>query len=488
MALLRRAGAKLNPLYSVLRIRLRLLKHIISLLTLAVLGCTPEPAPAPEPTAIKDEKVVTFVTINSPNTYFLNGTNEYAGLEYDLAKLFVASLGPEYQIKFIVVDSFSKVIPTLLSGKADIAAADITITEDRKKIVNFSMPYHDVQQQVAYNRDVTSAPKRLDQLEGLTITVPAGTSYAERLHKLSATIPALVWQEQEDTSSEQLLEALAHEEITYTVTDNHLLAVMQYYYPNIGNAFALGDPEKIAWAVNKRGKPEFLDKINAFFKKIKADGTLSNLIDRYHGNTKRLNPLDVRTFLTRTQTILPKYIRLFKDAQEITDIDWRLIAAISYQESHWDTYSTSPTNVRGLMMLTEDTSDMMNVTDRLDPKQSIPAGAKFFLWLKERFPERINEPDRTFMALAAYNIGFGHVEDARILAQRLKMNPDSWADVKKALIKLTDANYYTKAKHGYCSCGAPIIYTESIRSYYRILEKHQPSHRPELEPFKIASN
>lgn len=467
---------------------MRFIKLFAGVSALMLVGCSEEPAPkAPAQASIKDEKVITFVTINSANTYYINGSNEYAGLEYDLAKRFVASLGPDYQARFIVVDSFSKVIPTLLTKKADIAAADITITPERKQVVNFSTPYHDVQQQLAYNRDVTPLPRKLETLENQLISVPAGTSYAERLRKLSESNPSLHWEALQDISSEQLLEALANEEITYTITDNHLLAVMQYYYPNIGNGFAFGEPEKIAWAVAKQSNPALLAKINAFFKKIKQDGSLSNLVDRYHGNTKRLNPLDVRTFLTRTQTILPKYTRLFKNAQDVTDIDWRLLAAISYQESHWDTFSTSPTNVRGLMMLTEATSDMMNVTDRLDPKQSIPAGAKYFLWLKERFPERIPEPDRTFMALASYNIGIGHVEDARVLAQRLKMNPDSWADVKKSLVKLTDATYYTNAKHGYCSCGAPVIYTESIRSYYQILEKHQPSHAPDLEPFKIAS-
>lgn len=465
---------------------MRLTQLNMVLLTLGLTACNPAPTNDLDATPNKDDKIITFVTINSANTYYMDGSDALAGLEYELAKRFVASLGPEYQIQFVVVDSFSKVIPTLLTGKADIAAADITITEDRQQVVYFSLPYHDVQQQLAFNRDASIAPKSLEQLDE-AITVPAGTSYAERLRKLSAKKPELLWEEQQDTSSEQLLEALANDEITYTVTDSHLLAVMQNYHPNLGSAFILGEPEKIAWAVAKHASPELLAKINAFFIGIKQDGTLHNLIDRFHGSSKRLNHPDVRTFLIKTRTLLPKYIRLFKDAQEITDIDWRLIAALSYQESHWDTFSTSPTNVRGLMMLTESTADMMGVTDRLDPRQSIMAGAKYLLMLKERFPEHIPEPDRTFMALASYNIGYGHVEDARGLAKKLKMNPDSWADVKKTLLKLTDANYYLNARHGYCRCGAPIIFTESVRSYYRILEKHQPSHRPELELFKIAA-
>lgn len=472
-------------------IRLHFLKRTLMLLGLAFLAsCHPSTdnqtnnAKTIDLTPTSDH-IITVVTLKSPNTYYMNSNGEFAGLEYDLAKLFVAELGPEYQLKWIAVDDFTSVLPTLLTQKADIAAADITVTEGRKAVVDFSVAYHDVQQQVVYNREVSAPPRNIKALVGQTITVPAGTSFVERLQKMNAKEPTLNYIEATKSSSAKLIEALANNEIDYTIADNHLLSIMQYYYPNVGMGFSLGEPEKIAWAFRKDGRPEIQQKANEFFKKIKQNGVLRNLTDRYHGNTKRLNPFDVKTFLGASQQILPKYKRLFKDAQEITGIDWRLLAAISYQESHWNTFNTSPTNVRGLMMLTEDTSDLMKVTDRLDPKQSIPAGAKFFLWLKERFPERIEDPDRTYMALASYNIGFGHVEDARVLAQQLNLNPDSWADVKKTLVLLTEPKYYSKAKHGFCNCGAPVIYTESIRSYYQIMEKHQPKYEP--EPYQIAN-
>ncbi len=468
----------------------RPIRLLVGFMLLSLLSCSDENAfpTQKKPKEANDPKIIRFVTINSPNTYFVNENENLAGLEYELATRFVKSLGPDYQFKFIVVDSFSKIIPTLLSNKADIAAADISVSTERKNIVDYSESYHEVQQYLAFNRDHNKRPKNLAALDGHIIAVPAGTSFAERIRKLSKQHPGLVWDEIENTSSEQMLESLANEEIDYTIADSHLLAVMQYYYPSINTAFTVGEPEKIAWAMARGRNPDLLKQVNAYFKHIKQDGTLRSLLDRYHGNTKRLKTIDVKAFLMRTRTLLPKYTRLFKEAQDITDVDWRLIAAISYQESHWDTFSTSPTNVRGLMMLTEQTSDMMNVQDRLDPKQSIPAGAKFFLWMKDRFPERIPEPDRTYFALAAYNNGVGHIEDARVIAQRLGLNPDSWADVKTTLLKLNDPQYYLNAKHGYCSCGAPIIYTESIRSYYQILLKHLPSHSPDLEPYKIAVN
>ncbi|MFM9834712.1 MAG: membrane-bound lytic murein transglycosylase MltF [Methylophilaceae bacterium] len=436
--------------------------------------------------------VITFVTLNSPNTYYVNSDKQFAGLEYDLAKLFAEYLnketpGKETQVKFIVADSIEKVIATIINKQADIAASDLTITEARKHLINFSQPYQDVQEQVIYNQDTDfKPPKNVKDLVDVHLVVPAATSFAERLTNLRKSVPYLTWEERDDVHSEKLIEAVANGEVDYTVADSHLVAVLQNYHPNIGVAFSLGEPEKIAWGFSKTANPELLAKANTFFTKVKNDGTLRNLIDRYHGNAKRLKPIDVKSYLSKSRTLLPKYKRLFQQAQEITGLDWRLLAAISYQESHWDTYNTSPTNVRGLMMLTEDTADRMGVTDRLDPKQSIPAGAKYISQMIDTVPDRIPEPDRTFMALAAYNIGYAHVEDARVLAERLNMNPDSWADVKKTLVMLNDPKYYSNAKYGYCSGGAPVIFVESIRSYHNILTRYEPSYNVPEDNYKIA--
>jgi membrane-bound lytic murein transglycosylase F len=446
-------------------------------------------ANAPRHTSLKpkpDPYTIRFVTINSPDTYFLDSQNNYAGLEYELAKRFVDFLGPQYKLEFIVAESFDKVFPTLLRGDADIAAADISITASRKRQVLFGPAFNQVQSMVVYNRDQNAEPVKPEALLDKRIVLPRSTSFVERMRELQSQNPKLNWRESEKLSSEQLIEAVARNEIDYTVADNHLLSIMQYIYPQLDAGLMLGPVDKIAWALNKFSGEKKLKQVQAFFKQIEKDGTLRNLLDRYYGHTKRLKQVDVATFLGKSRTILPQYIRLFKNAQEITDIDWRLLAALSYQESHWDNYSTSPTNVRGLMMLTEQTSNMMNVTNRLDPKQSIIAGAKFMLWMRDRLPSRIPEPDRTFMTLAAYNNGVGHLEDARIIAQKLGLNPDSWADVKRGYQLLNDPAHYVNAKHGYCSCGAPVIYTELVRSYYQIMQKYFPAYDPGLDPYKIA--
>ena len=449
-------------------------------------SCTQSDDSSKKITTDSPKKELVFVTHNGPTTYYMNGDNEFSGIEYDLAALFVKDFAPEYQIKFLLVPSISDVIPTLLKGQANIAAANLTVTRLRQQLVQFSKPYQETQQQLVYNNEVGDKPKNIAAIADRKIAVPAGTSFAERLSQIQEKEPSLHWHALKQTNSETLLDEVATGVLDFTIADSYLVAIMQNYYPNLEVAMPLGDTEKIAWALAKNADPALVKKVNMFFDKIKKDGTLHNLLDRYYGNSNRLNTLDITTFMKLTDTLLPKYRNIFKQAQEITGIDWRLLAAVSYRESHWDTFSTSPTNVRGLMMLTESTADLMGVTDRLDPKQSIPAGAKYIVKMIEAVPERIPEPDRTYMALAAYNIGYAHVEDARILAKRLNLNPDRWADVKKTLVLLNNPEYYLDAKYGYASGGAPVIFVESIRSYQRILERYQASHNTDLFSFKFS--
>ncbi len=451
-------------------------------------ACKPTSQQPELPSIDPHKKEIVFVTHNGPTTYYLNNENQPAGIEYDLAKLFVKEYYPGYEMRFVLVSSISDVIPTLLKNKAHIAAANLTVTHLREHLVLFSPAYQEIQQQLIFNNEINKKPAQLADIQDRKIEVPEGTSYAEKLAELQKKQPSLHWHARKQTNTESLLEEVADGVLDFTIADSHMAALMQNYYPNLEAAFPISAADKIAWAISKNAEPELVKNINTFFNKIKKDGSLRNLLDRYYGHNERLNTLDVTTFLNRVTTLLPKYIHLFKQAQDITGLDWRLLAAVSYRESHWDTYNTSPTNVRGLMMLTEDTADRMGVTDRLDPKQSIPAGAKYIMKLKETVPERIPEPDRTYMALAAYNIGYAHVEDARVLAKRLGLNPDSWADVKKTLVLLKNPEYYTTLKYGYASGGAPVIFVESVRSYQRILEKFQPEHNSDLYKLSIARN
>ena len=185
--------------------------------------------------------------------------------------------------------------------------------------------------------------------------------------------------------------------------------------------------------------------------------------------------MDAAAFINGINNVLPRFRRMFEEAATLTGQDWRLLAALAYQESQWNPLATSHTNVRGMMMLTGDTADQMDVSNRLDARESIIAGAKYLLLLKEQLPRRIPEPDRTWLALAAYNQGSSHLEDARILTEHAGLNPDSWADVKKWMPLLSRPSYYKTLKHGYARGGEAVILVESIRSYYDMLKRLEPS-------------
>ena len=227
----------------------------------------------------------------------------------------------------------------------------------------------------------------------------------------------------------------------------------------------------MAWGFSSAADYDLQQSAVVFFDKIRNNGTLARLVDRYYGHVNRIQAVDSEAVIEKIETILPKLRSYFHEAQQLTGVDWRLLAAIGYQESHWDQFATSPTGVRGLMMLTDDTADRMGVKNRLDARESIIGGAKYLLKLRDTVPERIAEPDRTWLALAAYNQGYGHLEDARILAARLKTNADSWLDVRKAYSKLHQPEIYESLKHGYARGEEAVQFVENIRNYTDILTK-----------------
>ena len=456
------------------------MRLFIPLILVLGMGSCSTPESALPPVQKSHELVV--LTRNSPTTYYEDAYGNYAGLEYDLVNLFAQDL--DVNVRFVVATEFNKIIPTLTRQQVHMVAAGLTITPEREKIVRFGPAYQTVQQQIVYN-SLTLKPDDLSDLIGKNIEVIAGSSYVERLQQARKKFPELKWHEVRTVEIEELLEKVANGEVDYSVADSHFISLSQNFFPDLGIAFDLGSPEQLAWAFPKNGDPYIVAQTQKFFSRIQSDGTLRRLLDRYYGHIQRLNHMDVVTFLEKMNTTLPTYRKLFQRAQEDTDFDWRLVAALGYQESHWDPLATSPTGVRGLMMLTADTADELGVDDRLDPKENVPAGATYLLRLKEALPQHIPEPDRTWFALAAYNTGMGHLEDARILAKKIKLNPDSWSDLKKALPLLSKTAYHDSLKHGYARGGETVIFVENIRGYYNILMKFEAAYK---SPYSLADS
>ncbi|MBA2690099.1 MAG: membrane-bound lytic murein transglycosylase MltF, partial [Burkholderiales bacterium] len=420
---------------------------------------------------------IVVLTVNSPTTYFEDAIGEMTGPEHDLATRFANELG--LKLRFEVVRSEAELIDGLVARRGHLAAGTLSPTREREKLVRFGPAYQTITQKIIYRSDQPRL-RSVKDLAGKSIGVLARSHHAEKLAELRPQIHNLRWQEF-DESTDELLRRVSDGERDAVVVDSNWLALSGHLYPDIEIGFDLAKPVALAWAFPLAGDDFIYNAAKKFFARIQEDGSLKRLISRYYDDRRHPSKIDVATFLQRSQTLLPRYRRLFQEAQEITGIDWRLLAAVGYQESHWDPLATSPTGVRGLMMLTEETADRLKVKNRLDARESVLAGARYLLLLKDSIPERIAEPDRTWLALAAYNQGLGHLEDARVLAQRLKRSADLWTDVRAAMPLLSDPDHHSTLKHGYARGGEAVVMTENIRTYYDILARMEKPYRPLFE-------
>lgn len=424
---------------------------------------------AKTPTAlerVQKDGVLRVITRNSPATYFQDRSGE-TGFEYELSKRFAEHLG--VKLEMTTADNLDDLYGKLgQPGGADLAAAGLTPGGSHSGEVRFSHAYLDVTPQVVY-RNGSPRPTRPEDLVGKRIVVLKGSSHAAQLAELQKQYPKLQYGESDADEIVDLLGQVDAGDIDLTLVDSNELAMNQVYFPNIRVAFDLGDARGLAWAVPAGTDASLYDEVNRFLDKAKQDGTLQHLKDRYYGHVDVLGYVGAYTFAQHLQQRLPRYEQPFRQVAQNLQMDWRLLAAIGYQESMWQPDATSKTGVRGLMMLTSRTAQAMGVSNRLDAKQSIQGGGKYFDQVRDELPDSIKEPDRTWFALAAYNIGGAHLDDARKLAQQEGLNPDKWLDVKKMLPRLGQKQWYRKTRYGYARGGETVHFVQNIRRYYDIL-------------------
>jgi membrane-bound lytic murein transglycosylase F len=414
---------------------------------------------------IRERGELRVLTRYGPTTYYVKG-NELAGFEYELTQRFAEFLN--VKLKIIVPDNLGDMLNLIEHGKADMAAAGLSITPKRRDRFHFGPVYQEVTQQLVY-RNGNRIPQNITELYNGQLEVMANSSHVEQLNSYKEDIPELIWTENKELDSSGLLELVELEMIDYTIADSNDIAANQTLFPELRAAFNLSEPESLAWAMSLSEDGSLSAKMVSFFEQMEESGDLDRLIEKYYGHIRRFDYVDTRTYHRRIQTRLPEYEPLFKEAAEKFGFDWRLLAAISYQESHWDPQAVSSTGVRGLMMLTQATAEEMNIDNREDPAQSVNGGAGYLASMLARLPERINEPDKTWIALAAYNVGLGHLEDARILTESDNKNPDIWPDIKQYLPLLAKKKWYSQTRYGYARGGEPVRYIENIRRYYDIL-------------------
>jgi membrane-bound lytic murein transglycosylase F len=436
-------------------------------------ACGPE-SPPPSPPQ-KPAHELTIVIRPGPTTWVVNGDGAAAGLDRDLAVLFARERG--LTLRVLAAENPAQALAQVAGGEANIAAGGFYrpaagASVDATDRFLYTTGYYAVEPVLVYNTE-GFRPESWADLSGETVGIVDGTGLDSVLATVRADHPDVRWRPLMLSAAEGLIEQVSDGTLSYAVVGSSEAAVARNVFLNVGTAFTVGPKQEFAWAL-AGGQGALRDAIDAFFDRIRKDGTLQRLLDRYFGYAQRVERIDAGIFQERIRSVLPAYASLFQQAQQETGIEWRLIAAIAYQESHWNPGATSETNVRGIMMLTEETARRMRVADRLDPRQSIIAGARYIADLKHALPERIHEPDRTWLALAAFNIGIGHLEDARVLAAKRKLNADSWSDLKKTLPLLAQPDAADGTKYGVARGGQAVVFVETVRAYYDVLLRLQP--------------
>lgn len=440
------------------------LKIFLFFLVALLAGCDN----GPPQTLIGGERTLLVLSRNSPTSYYLD-RDKPAGLEYDLVHSFARARG--YKIRFELVETTAEIIARLHEGKADMAAAGLSSTPARLKHLLTGPAYQQVTQQLVCRRG-GPRPRNIEELTGLTIQVARSSSYVTALNNLKAGYPHLSWQEVDDVSTEELLWRVWTKKIDCTIADSNIIAINRRYYPELVVRFDMNQPESLVWYFPASHKA-LKEEVSSWMASYLPDDAFAQLIERYTGFIDLYDYVDNKKFVRKSKTVLPRYVKMFKATAEKYRFEWQLLAAQAYQESHWKPGARSPTGVRGMMMLTLPTARELGVESRLDPAQSIDGGAKYLSRLYKRLPEEVQEPDRAWFALAAYNIGMGHLWDARKLATMQGLNPNLWMDIKTVFPLLTRKQYYHKLKYGYARGHEPVHYVQRIRNFHDILIRYK---------------
>ena len=422
---------------------------------------------------VKESGELRVITRYGLTTYYKWPNGRVTGLEYELARSFAKELG--VKLRLFLVKNYADVLPLVADNHFHLAAASLIVTPSRQKLVRFGPYYQDITQLLVYRRGTKRPPNSLAELSATKyINVTTGSNQIDILKALKQEHPQIVWKELVNIAPSELLKRIWKKQIKYALVDSNEVLQERRFYPELQVAFNLSQRRNhLAWAFSRTNNDNslYLAAIQ-FFNQLRRKGELERLLERYYGHiseSEKFNYYNMRVFYRNIKKRLPKYQKFFKRVANHYNLDWRFLAAISYQESRWNPAAVSKTGVKGLMMLTKSTAQEMGVKNRKDPLESIQGGTKYFLAIKKRIPQQISEPDKTWFALAAYNVGLGHVRDIRRLTKMQGDNPDHWVDIKKHLPKLSEKKWYEQMNYGAARGYEPVHFVENIRRFYDIL-------------------
>jgi membrane-bound lytic murein transglycosylase F len=434
-------------------------------------GCT-ESSSLP-PMAEGGELVV--VTRNSPTTYYFQG-DRASGFEYGVIRAFAREYNMRVRIK--VAFSLPELFDMLAGGEAHLAAAGLSQSAGRDARFVASNPYLHQQPLIVY-KSGSLRPRSLEALVGRDMVVVAGSVHVETLSSLQQDLPELTWREIHAADSLELMQLVTDEKAELAIVDSIEFRIQQQLFPRVVAAMEIGNRTPVVWYLPEGERSVVsLELVNQFINRATEQGHIAQLEQEHFGRWEHASRVGSLTFQRKMRDDLPEWQPLLEQVAEEYQMDWRLLAAMAYQESHWDPNARSHTGVRGIMMLTRATASELGVEDRTDPEQSLRGGARFFKDLLRRLPSDIEYPDRTFLALAAYNIGMGHLEDARIMTQQAGGDPHLWPDVRAHLPKLQNPNYFSTTKFGFAEGEQAVNYVDNIRHFEGLLSfQNLPEHR-----------
>ncbi|MFK3557428.1 membrane-bound lytic murein transglycosylase MltF [Pasteurella multocida] len=426
-------------------------------------------------TAIQSRGKLVVGTINNPISYFIDHAGQAAGLEYELSKAFADYLNVDLEI--LAMSNGDELFSALKNNKIDIAAANLLYQPNKLDMFQVGPTYNSASWQLVYRKG-TERPRSLGELKG-SLSIASGSELTELLKVEKEKYPALIWRVNEKLTPEELLIQMADGKIDYVIANSIDVSAVQQIKPNVAVAFDVTDESTVHWYLPSNSYSELQASLLDFMNSAIETGLIARIEEKYFNHLAQFDYVDTRSYLRAIETVLPKFAPLFEKYKG--DLDWRLLAAIAYQESHWNPDATSPTGVRGMMMLTKATAERMRIQDRTDPEQSIKAGSEYLHWLITQMPDTIKEDERIWFALAAYNMGLGHLLDARRLTKSLGGDPDNWLDVKKNLPLLAEKRYYTGLKYGYARGYEAYHYVENIRRYMNSIVHYYRVQQAQIE-------
>ncbi len=455
---------------------------IILLVAVGFSGCgksieKEEPLTYPEPVAfdleeIKERGTIRMLTRYNSSSYFLHRGMD-RGFEFELVSQFAKDHG--LKIEVVLLGTDDDPITLLNQGEGDLIASNYAITEDRMSHISFSRPYNFVNQVLVQSEDLPLKTD-LSDLEGKTISVRRASSYYSTLQSLrdqglDITIDVVG----EDWNTEALIHEVAIGNLQATVSDDNLFRVASNYIEGVQSGLVLAEQDTVAWAIRKNA-PKLKEKMDEFmsghFRIRESDGRvlrsafLNILLRRYFEDERQASRYGDRSFDMIYTGYISPYDDLVKSIAEEAGVDWRLVLAVMAQESEFNPNARSWAGAVGLMQIIPRFSRVEEEALLYDPEINIREGVRYLDKHLNRY-SHLDSLNRYSMALANYNVGMGHVADARILASQLGNDPDEWEHIADALLKLMHRKYYQHARYGFKRGIETVNYVEDILNRYR---------------------